>query len=148
MKKTATALAVVCMLLFAQPMLAQSKPYHEGPVWEIQYIHAKAGMEDRYLRYLAGDWKKEQDAMKKAGYVLNYMVITTEAHNPADPNVILMVQFKDMTTLEANAEKMEELGQQIFGGQSKVEAGYNDRSNYRDVIGARLGREIVLEPKK
>jgi hypothetical protein len=148
MRRTASALAVVCVLLFALPMLAQSKPYHDGPVWQIQFIHAKAGMEDRYLRYLASDWKKEQDAMQKAGYVLAYKVITTEAHNPADPNVILMVQFKDMTTLEAKGDKMEELGQQLFGGNSKIEAGYTDRSTYRDIIGERLGREVILEPKK
>ena len=148
MSKTIAALAVVCVLLFALPMLAQSKPYHDGPVWEIQYIHSHAGMEDRYLRYLAGDWKKEQDAMKKAGYVLDYKVITTEAHSPTDPNVILMVQFKDLATMEANADKMEHDLQQMFGGTDKVEAGYTDRASYRDIIGGRLGREIILEPKK
>lgn len=148
MRKTASALAVVCLLLFALPMLAQSKPYHDGPVWQIQFIHAKAGMEDRYLRYLAGDWKKEQDAMVKAGYVMSYKVITTEAHNPGDPNVILMSQYKDLATMEANQDKAQELAEQIFGGTPKIEAGYNDRSSYRDVVGSRMGREIILEPKK
>ncbi len=147
MKKTALALSVACLLLFAMPMLAQSKPYHEGSVWEMQFIHVKAGMEDRYMRYLSTDWKKEQDAMKKAGYILDYKVIGTEAHNPGDPNVILMVEFKDLTTMEANRDKMEKLGQQLFGDQQKIEAGYVDRSSYREIIGSREGREIILEPK-
>jgi len=30
----------------------------------------------------------------------------------------------------------------------KIESGYMDRSSYRDIIGSRLAREIVLEPKK
>ena len=141
-------LAVVCVLLFALPMLAQSKPYHDGSVWEIQYIHVKAGMEDRYARYLASDWKKEMDAMHKAGYLLSYKVIRTEPHNPADFNVILMSEYKDLATMEANADKVEKLGQQLFGGMPKVEAGYVDRASYRDIIGSRLGREIILEPKK
>jgi hypothetical protein len=72
MRRITSALAVVCLLLFALPLLAQSKPYHDGSVWEMQCIHVKAGMEDRYARYLVGDWKKEQDAMRKAGYVLSY----------------------------------------------------------------------------
>lgn len=148
MRRTASALAVVCVLLFALPLLAQSKPYHDGSVWEIQYIHVKAGMGDRYARYLASDWKKEQDAMQKAGYVLSYKVIGTEAHSPTDPNVILMTEYKDLATMEANADKMEQLGQQLFGGMPKVEAGYLDRASYRDIIGSRLGREIILEPKK
>ena len=148
MRKIASALAALCLLSFALPMLAQSKPYHEGSVWQIQYIHVKAGMEDRYSRYLASDWKKEQEAMKKAGYVLSYKSISTESHAPTDPNVILMTEYKDLTTLEANADKMDQLGQELFGGMPKVEAGYMDRASYRDIIGGRLGREIVLEPKK
>ncbi len=147
MRKIVSALAFACVLLFTLPSLAQSKPYHDGPVWEIQFIHAKAGMEDRYLRYLTGDWKKEQEAMKKAGYVLDYKVIVTEAHNPMDPNVILMSQYKDLASMEANADKAEELGRQLFGGSDKVEAGYQDRASYRDIIGERIGREIILAPK-
>ena len=128
--------------------MAQSKPYHEGSVWQMQCVHVKAGMEDRYARYLAGDWKKEQDAMQKAGYVLSYKAISTEAHNPTDCTVILMTEYKDLTTMEANADKAEQLGQQLFGGTPKIEAGYMDRASYRDIIGSRLAREIVLEPKK
>jgi hypothetical protein len=148
MRRIAPALAVACLLLFTLPMLAQSKPYHDGSVWEIQYIHVKAGMEDRYARYLASDWKKEQDAMKKAGYVLSYKAIGTEAHAPGDFNVILMTEYKDLATMEANGDKMEQLSEQMFGAMPKVESGYVDRASYRDIIGSRLGREIVLEPKK
>ena len=147
MRTIASVFAVVC-LIFSLPSLAQSKPYHDGSVWQMQCIHVKAGMEDRYARYLAGDWKKEQDAMQKAGYVLSYKAIRTEAHNPTDCNVILMTEYKDLATMEANADKAEQLGQQLFGGTEKVEAGYTDRASYRDIIGSRLARELILEPKK
>ena len=50
--------------------------------------------------------------------------------------------------LEANADKAEQLGQQLVGGSQKVEAGYVDRASYRDIIGTRVAREIILEPKK
>ena len=135
-------------MFFASPLLAQSKPYHDGSVRQMQCIHVKAGMEDRYARYLAGDWKKEQEAMRKAGYLLSYKAISTEAHNPTDCTVILMSEYKDLATMEANAEKAEQLGEQLFGGTAKIEAGYVDRSSYRDIIGSRVAREIILEPKK
>ena len=142
----AIAISVLCPLM-ALAQQAAAKPYHEGPVWTIAYIRAKAGMEDRYLRYLAGEWKNEQEAMKKAGYTLDYKVIATEPHGTQDFNIILMTQFKDLATLEANSDKMEALGQQLAGGQPKVESGYQDRASYREVIGDRLGREIILSPK-
>lgn len=148
MKRIVIAVTLATLLCSAAQMLAQTKPYHNGSVWEMQCIHVKAGMEDRYARYLAGDWKKEMDAMKNAGYVLSYKVISTEAHSPTDCNVILMTEFKDLTTMEANQDKAEQLSEQLFGGMPKVEAGYTDRSSYRDVIGSRIAREIILEPKK
>lgn len=140
----AAAIAALCPLA---ALAQQAKPYHEGPVWTIAYIRAKAGMEDRYLRYLTTEWKNEQEAMKKAGYSLDYKVIVTEAHGAQDFNVILMTQFKDLASLEANSEKVEALGQQLGGGQQKVESGYQDRASYREVLGDRLGREIILTPK-
>jgi hypothetical protein len=144
--------AVVCLFavsLFAALAPAQTaKPYQNGGVWEIQFIHAKAGMEDRYLRYLSTDWKREQETLKKSGMTLDYKVIRTDSHNPNDFNIILMTQYKDLATMEANADKSEAMLQQQFGGQDKVEAGYQDRASYRDIVGGRLGREIILEPKK
>jgi hypothetical protein len=104
-------------------------------------------MEDRYARYLAGDWKKEMDAMKKAGYLISYKVLATESHTPTEANVVLMTEYKDLASMEANQDKAEQLGQQLFGGTPKIEAGYVDRASYRDVVGSRLAREIILEPK-
>ena len=147
MKRIVVCLFAIC--LFASLALAQtSKPYHDGPVWEINFIRVKAGMEDRYMRYLAGDWKREQDAMKKNGFTVDYKILATEAHGPQDFNVILMTQYKDLASMEANRDKMEASLQQLFGGQEKIESGYQDRSSYREVVAQRLSREIILEPKK
>jgi hypothetical protein len=140
----ALAISLLCPLM----ALAQAaKPYHDGPVWEIAFIKTKAGMEDRYMRYLADEWKREQEAMKKAGYILDYKVIVTEAHGTQDFNVILMTEFKDLASMEANGDKAEALGQQLSGGQAKIESGYQDRASYREVLASRLAREIVLAPK-
>lgn len=141
----ALAISLLCPLMALAQQAA--KPYHDGPVWEIAFIKTKAGMEDRYMRYLSEEWKREQEASKKAGYILDYKVIATEAHGTQDFNVILMTEFKDLATMEANSEKIEALGQQLFGGQSKIESGYQDRGSYRKVIASRLAREIVLAPK-
>jgi hypothetical protein len=130
----------------AQPQTTV-KPYHSGPVWDIAFIRVKPGMDDRYMRYLADEWKREQEGLKNAGYILDYKVIQTESHSPQDYNVLLMTQFKDLATLEANEDKMEELAQQMFGGMPKIESGYQDRASYREIMGDRLGREIILEPK-
>jgi len=148
MKKLQIVAPILFLLAFSAGAFAQeAKPYHEGPVWDLGFIHAKAGMEDRYLRYIAGDWKREQEALKKAGIVLDYKVITTEAHSPSDFNVILMTEYKDLASMEANEDKAEQIAMQLVGGEQKMEGGYVDRASYREVLGGRLAREIILEPK-
>jgi hypothetical protein len=145
---------LVCLLLLAVAFLSsvaaraqQPRPFHNGPIWDISFVRVHYGQQDRYLAFLAGEWKQTQEAMKKAGYILDYKVITTEPHDAHDYDVILMTEFKDLTSLEANEDKMRDLEEQQFGGVQKLEAGVRERSSFREVLGGRLGREIILEPK-
>jgi hypothetical protein len=89
-----------------------------------------------------------QDSLKAAGIILSYKVIGAEAHNPSDWNLMLMVEYKDLASLEANEDKADELLQKMFGGDEKMMQGFKDRSDIREVLGTRLAREIILEPKK
>ena len=140
---------MVLLLTVSVVVVAQvNRPFRNGSVWNISFIKMKPGMENAYQNYVASEWKREQEALKKDGQILSYKVITTEAHGSNDWNIMLMTEYKDLTTMEANADKAEQLGQQLFGGTPKIEAGYMDRASYRDIIGSRLAREIVLEPKK
>ena len=79
--------------------------------------------------------------------MLDYRVIVTEPHSLQDFNVILLTEFKDLASFEADAAKREALAQQLFGGEAKIESGYQERARYREIIGTRLGREIILAPK-
>jgi hypothetical protein len=107
----------------------------------------KPGMETAYLNYLAGPWKANQEAMKKEGVILSYKVISTEGHTPADWNVMLMTEYKDLATMEANEDKADAVSQRVVGDDEKQRQGYRERLEIREVMGDRLGREIVLSPK-
>jgi len=139
----------VCLLLLGATVYAQMvRPTHNGTGWELSFIRVKPGMDSAYDKYLAGEWKKEQEALKAEGMILSYKVIETEAHTPGDWNLMLMVEFKDLASLEANEAKADALLQKLFGGDEKVMQGYKERSEIREVMGTRLAREVILEPKK
>ncbi len=123
------------------------RPYRDGSVWAMSFIRMKPGMETAYLTYLAGSWKANQEASKKEGLILSYKVLTAEGHNPGDFNIILMTEYKDLATMEANDAKADTLVQKMVGDDQKQMQGYKDRMEIRDIIGDRLAREIVLEPK-
>lgn len=100
------------------------------------------------MNYLATDWKKNQEASKKEGLILSYKVLTTEAHGSGDFNLLLMTEYKDLATMEANEAKADNLAQQIVGDDKKQMQGYKDRLEIREVLQDRLAREIILEPRK
>jgi len=52
-------------------------------------------MDTAYLNYVAGDWKREQEALKKDGQIISFKVLTTEAHGASDWNIMLMSEYKD-----------------------------------------------------
>ena len=129
-------------------MGAPVRPYHDGSVWDVAFIRIKPGMDAAYMAYIAGQWKTEQEAMKKEGFILSYKVLSCESHGPGDFNLMLMTEFKDLATLEANEPKIDALSQRVLGDDQKQMQGYKDRSEIREVMANRLSREIILEPKK
>jgi hypothetical protein len=123
------------------------RPYRNGTVWNVAMIRMKPGMDTAYLDYLATDWKRNQEASKKEGLIVSYKVLTTEGHSPTDWNLLLMTEFKDLASMEANQDKADALAQKVVGDDQKQMQGYRDRSEIREVMGDRLAREIVLESK-
>jgi hypothetical protein len=139
---------VLLMLIIGISVFAQvNRPYHNGSVWSIAFIRMKPGMETAYLNYLAGPWKANQEAAKKEGLILSYKVLGVEGHTPGEWNLMLMTEYKNLATMEANEDKGDALAQKMIGNDEKQMQGYKERLEIREVMGDRLAREIVLEPK-
>ena len=137
-----------CVLAAALSVYAQvTRPYRNGSVWEMSFIRIKPGMDSAYLNYIATDWKRVQESAKKEGLILSYRVLTTEGHGPTDFNMILMTEYKDLATLEASEQKSDAFFQKAVGDDQKQMTGYKERLEIREVMGTRLAREIVLEPR-
>ena len=133
--------------LVAQPGAAPRK-YHNGSVWDVEFIRIKPGMDEAYMGHLAGQWKDLMEAMKKEGVVLSYKVLSCESHSPNDFNLMLMTEYKDLSTMESNEDKADAISQRVAGDDQKQMQGYKDRTEIREMLGSRLSREIILEPKK
>jgi len=138
------ALAVSLVLLGLSLYAQVTRPYHPGTVWNIQFIRVKPGMDSAYKEWLATDWKKQQEAFKAQGLILNYKVLETENHSPNDFNLMLMTEVKDLATLEANEKKVDALSQQVMGPDEQQRQGYKNREAMREPLGERVAREVVL----
>jgi hypothetical protein len=140
---------VALVLTLGTIVLAQvRRPYRNATVWSVGFIRMNPGMETAYLNYVANDWKREQESLKKDGHILSYRVLQTEAHGSTDWNLMLMTEYKDLATYEGSLKKADDLLQTVIGDDEKQRQGYRERLAIREVLADRMAREIVLEPTR
>ena len=147
-KRIVIGSVTLVMVIAAVSVFAQiSRPYHNGTVWNISFIRIKPGMDSAYMNYLASSWKAEQEAQKKDGNIVSYKVMSVEGHTTGEFNLMLMSEYKSLAAMEASEDKADAVTQRVVGNDETQMKGYNDRLAIREIIGDRLAREVVLEPK-
>jgi hypothetical protein len=129
----------------AVPMIAQvHKFFAPGTVWTVTMIKMAPGMDQTYLEYLDGQFKKGEDAQITAGFQKSYKILRTMDDGGAW-NLLILREFTSLASLEANVEKSDAVLQQTDGTDQAQMKGYEDRSKYREVVGTKYARELVLK---
>jgi hypothetical protein len=140
--------AVVALVLssLAMPVVlsAQAFPYTEGSVWAMSLSRVKSGYADDYYNDLRASVKRQLDEAKRQGLVLSYKLISTDATNPDDWNMLLMVEYKNMAALDGLRAKMDPIASRTVGTREERRNRAVKRNDMRQVIGTKLGREIIL----
>jgi hypothetical protein len=121
------------------------KYYTPGSVWTVTEVRVKPGMEQAYHAYLDSTFKAGEEANVKAGYQKSYRVLETMGTNSDSWTVLILREYKDLASIEANAEKADALGAQIEGDDQKQMQGYEDRAKYREVLSTTYARELLLK---
>jgi hypothetical protein len=97
-----------------------------------------------YMQYLDTQLKKSEDAQIKAGFQKSYKILRTIDDGGAW-NLLILREYPSLAAVEANAEKADALQQQTEGGDQVQMQGYQDRSKYRELVGTKYARELILK---
>jgi hypothetical protein len=120
------------------------KYYSPGTVWTVTMIKIAPGMDQMYLQYLDGQFRKGEDAQVKAGLEKSYKILRTMDDGGAW-NMLILREYPSLASLEANEEKADTIAQQTEGTDQVQMQGYQDRSKYREVVGTKYARELILK---
>jgi hypothetical protein len=131
----------LCMSGVAQAQTAE-RVYDNGPVWVISYIETKTGMFDDYMAYLSTKWRETNEMDKKAGYVVDYKVLAVESPRDHEPDVILMVEYKNMAAFDRPLAESEATSAKAFGSVVKSNQAFAGRDAMRTNRGNVTAREI------
>ena len=118
--------------------------YTEGPVVQVTYIHVEYGKLAQYVDWLNSTWKPTLEAMRKAGLVLDYKVFRASPKTPDQPNIFVMITFKNMAALDRRTE-FEAVANKAIGSTEVQNNARVARTDYRKVLGSELIRELVLK---
>ena len=131
------------MLAFGNNVSAQSdSPYTDGPLWQVQFVNTKPGMNDLYLKNLAQGWIKEMRAAKDAGLIMDFKVLQAPNASGNDWNLMLMYELKNYAMLDGMNEKMRDLSAKIFGSEETQHTNAVSRNDLRDLMGGRLTQQL------
>ena len=109
-------LSLTTTIAFTGTCRAQSDaPYTEGPVWAITMVKTKYGMTDDYLKGLAKTFKGTLDEAKKQNLIMDYKILLGDNATPHDFDILLMVEQKNMATLDNAREKFDPIARKIEG---------------------------------
>jgi len=146
MKSVSTVVLVgLIAAIGAAPVIGQvHKFFSPGTVWTVTMIRIAPGMDQNYLQYLDGQFKKSEEAQIKAGFEKSFKILRTMDDGGAW-NLLILREYASLANIETNEEKADALSQQNEGDDQAQMQGYLDRSKYREVVGTKYARELVLK---
>jgi len=144
-KHLAATAASLALALTSVAAVAEDHPFTEGQVVQIAGIRTEYGKFDDYMKFLDTTWKATQEAAKKLGYITGYKVITVEPRGENDPDIYLVVYFKNWAALDGATAKGDTVADQVEGSVAAANKGAVDRGKLRRILGSFTGQELELK---
>ena len=100
---------------------------------------------DDYMHWLATTWKQQEEAAKKAGLINSYEVLVVEPRGPQDPDIYLVVEYKNWAALDGLGGKLDSISAQIEGSVDKANQSEVSRAKIRTLIGSQTMQRADLK---
>ena len=144
-RRIVVSAALVSLVVMSLAALADDHAYSEGPVVNVAAIRTEYGKFDDYMKYLGTTWKAQQEAAKKAGYIIRYRVVTVEPRGENDPDIYLVIDYKNWAAFDGATARADAITKQIEGSLEKSSQSAVDRGKIRRVLGSWTGQELDLK---
>jgi hypothetical protein len=138
-------LGICAMASLANVAAASDRPYTEGTVSTVSAIRTEPGMFNSYMKWLATTYKPMMEENKKAGTIVDYRVYQTMPRSPNDPNLYLVVTYKNMAAMDGLSDRMDAVQEKMLGSQEVRDQQAIERGKMRTQIGTEMIRELVLK---
>ncbi|HEV2362795.1 MAG TPA: hypothetical protein VGS12_01210 [Caulobacteraceae bacterium] len=141
-----TAVAVGLLSLSAMGASAQEPPrnYDYGTVTQVTNIEVKPGQLRAYMQDLATGWRTAMEEGKRAGAILSYSVEEPLDPRAGEPNLVLVVVFKNLAAYDRPLAEAEKSAVAQYGSLDKAREMAMHRESMRTILGTEIFRQLAF----
>ncbi len=143
--RIATYVALTALACTSVVAFADDHGYTEGQVVNVARIRTVDGKFDDYMKWLDTTWKAQQEAAKKAGYLVSYEVIAVEPRTPDDPDLLLITRYKNWAALDGALAKGDEIAKLVEGSVAASNQAQFARGSIRKILGSSTMQVLDLK---
>jgi hypothetical protein len=141
--RIAAIAAAAVSLTLASPVLAQSEfPLVPGDYADMAMITIDDGHNLDYAKFLAANWRKQQEFAKSQGWISGYEILANVDKRPGEPDIYLVTHFKTLPDAAESAKRDDAFRKYMATTDSKMEQESGQRATYRHVIGTQLLQKL------
>lgn len=143
-------IAVLFFLPYSQLAAQQQEDMYEpGTVWTLTFIRTAPNQSDAYLNDLANTWVASMEEAKAEGLILGYKILSGNAANEDDYNLILMIENKNFASFDPDKDrkaKWDAINKKVREKMGdKFDTVVKNYDNIRDLYGSKVMRELHLK---
>ena len=97
------------------------------------------------MKYLASTYKPMLEEAKKAGHILGYAVYSTQPRGPDDPDMYLVVTYKNMAAFDGLDDRMDAIQEKMVGTQEQRDDAMAKRERMRTILGSEMIQQLMLK---
>lgn len=127
------------------PAIAQESSYKPGTVWDVSRIDVLPGQFENYMDWLATTWKKIQELGKSEGVVLSYHVLATNNARAGEPDLILVIEYKDYMTTAQQEAMQKKVNALLSQDNRQASTAAGARGKMREQMGSTEYQELILK---
>jgi hypothetical protein len=147
MRYLSAAIAALSLLAVSPALAADddAPSFDKGPVWDFGQVQTKDGHFDDYMKWLSTQWKAQQEALKKAGYIISYKVLVVADPRQGEPDIILATEYANMAAFDRSSSEEYATQKKIFGPLVVASQQQAARGSIRTILGDVIMREAILK---
>ena len=140
-----TALLFSASVALPTPALASDYPMTPGDFWEVTGVHVKDGGAFAYAKFLASEWKADQEYAKSKGWIKGYLVLGNVYPRKGESDLYLIVISERLANGPESEKRIDEYTAWKKKSSAQLEKESGNRLEIREIQDSELLQEMKFK---